>query len=154
MTQQDRDFVDVIKDICRKDSRYDRDAYFFVRESLDFTSKSLNKPSEGAGRHVSGPELLEGLRAYALQEFGPMALTVLNAWGLRNTGDVGEIVFNLVESGKLGKTHEDKKDDFANGYDFHEAFAKPFMPASAREPAGMDRKKVNRRRKTPARKGN
>jgi uncharacterized repeat protein (TIGR04138 family) len=151
---QDRDFAAVIKDICKKDSRYDRDAYFFVRESLDFTSKTLNKPREGTAHHITGPELLEGIRCYALQEFGPLALTALNSWGIRNTLDFGEIVFNLVETGKLGKTSEDKKEDFANGYDFQEVFAKPFLPTSVQPPAGTDRKKTSRRRKTPTRKGN
>jgi len=151
---EDRDFCAVIKDICRKDSRYDRNAYFFVRESLDFTSKLLNKPREGTARHMTGPELLEGIRSYALQEFGPLALTVLNSWGVKNTLDFGEIVFNLVETGKLGKTDEDKKEDFANGYDFQEVFAKPFLPASVQPSAETGRKKISRRRKTPTRKGN
>lgn len=150
---QDADFAGVVRDIRKKDPRYDRDAYFFVREALDFTSKMLNKPREGVARHVSGPELLEGIRAYALQEFGPLALTVIHSWGITCTGDFGDIVFNLVETGKLGRTDEDKKEDFANGYDFHEVFAKPFMPASAQERTGPDRKTANRRRKAPTRKG-
>lgn len=150
----DNDFDGVVKEICLKDARYDRDAYFFVRESLDFTSKTLNKPREGAARHVSGPELLEGARAYALQEFGPLALTVLHSWGIKTTSDFGEIVFSLVATGKLGKTDEDRKEDFANGYDFAEVFAKPFMPLSAQKTEGAGRKKVTRRRKSPTRKGN
>ena len=151
---QDGDFAAVVKQICRKDSRYDRDAYFFVRESLDFTSKMLNKPREGAARHLTGPELLEGIRCFALQEFGPLALTVLHSWGVRTTLDFGEIVFNLVETGKLGKTPEDRKEDFANGYDFQEVFAKPFVPASIPPPEETNRKRGGRRRKAPARKGN
>ena len=151
---QDNDFEEAVTEIRLKDSRYDRDAYFFVRESLDFTSKTLNKPREGTARHVSGAELMEGARAYALQEFGPLALTVLNSWGIKTTSDFGEIVFNLVETGKLGKTHEDKKEDFANGYDFTEVFVKPFMPASVQPAEGTERKKAPRRRKTPTRKGN
>ena len=151
---QDHDFAAIIKGICLKDPRYDGDAYFFVREALDFTSKMLNKPREGAARHVSGPELLEGIRAYALQEFGPMALTVFSSWGIKRTGDFGDIVFNLVETGKLGKTDEDTKEDFANGYDFQEVFAKPFMPSSAQDPAGAARKKLSRRRKASTRKEN
>jgi len=150
---QDLDFAGVVKEICRKDSRFDRDAYYFVRESLDFTSKMLNKPRTGGARHVSGPELLDGIRVYALQEFGPMALTVFNAWGVKSTDDFGEIVFNLVGTGKLGKTEEDKKEDFAHGYNFHEAFAKPFMPASTPESVVAARKKTSRR-KSPARKEN
>lgn len=59
-----------------------------------------------------------------------MSLTVLKTWGITKTEDFGEIVFNLVESGQLGKTDRDRKEDFANGYDFQSAFAKPFQPAS------------------------
>jgi len=123
-------FLKVIEKIRQKDSRYGPEAYLFVREALDFTSKALNKPAEGAQRHVTGRELLDGTRAYAIQEFGPMALTVLRTWGLNRTEDVGDIVFNLVESGVLGKTNEDRREDFAGIYDFQEAFARPFLPKS------------------------
>lgn len=122
-------FFEVVEEICGKDSRYDPEAYAFLRNALDFTNKLLNKPTEGAGRHVTGQELLHGIKNFAIQEFGPMALTVLNTWGIRKTEDFGEIVFNLVETGKLGRTEQDKKEDFAGGYDFYEAFAKPFIPA-------------------------
>ncbi len=86
------------------------------------------KPPQGVMRHVSAQELLEGIRVYALQEYGPMALTVLQSWGLTCTEDIGEVVFNLVESGKLGKTESDRKEDFANGFDFATAFQRPFEP--------------------------
>lgn len=125
------DFVGAVERICRKDPRYDSAAYFFLREALDFTVKMLDRPRRGPGRHVTGQELLEGVRRYALQEFGPMALTVLTTWGVKQTGDFGDMVFNLVETGVLGKTSEDKKEDFANGYSFDEAFAAPFKPKSA-----------------------
>jgi uncharacterized repeat protein (TIGR04138 family) len=124
----DISFDDALKLICSKDTRYEPDAYYFVSEGLTFTAKSLNRPRQGAGRHISGPELLEGIRAYAIQEFGPMALTVLRSWGVNRTDDFGEIVFNLVESGKLGKTDQDKREDFSNGYDFVDAFGTPFLP--------------------------
>jgi len=122
-------FSKVVAEICEKDRRYNAEAYFFVREALDFTSKILNKPSRGRDRHVTGSELLEGIQRHALQEFGPMALTVLNTWGIKATEDFGEIVFNLVASGTLGRTEEDRKEDFTNRYDFFDAFAKPFLPA-------------------------
>jgi uncharacterized repeat protein (TIGR04138 family) len=121
-------FNDVIKEICINDQRYDADAYTFVREALDFTVKTLNKPLNGPERHISGQELLDGIRRFALQEYGPMSRTLLESWGINKTEDFGEIVFNLVESGKLGKTDHDKREDFANGYNFHEAFEKPFLP--------------------------
>jgi uncharacterized repeat protein (TIGR04138 family) len=70
------------------------------------------------------------MRRYALEQFGPMALTVLHRWGITCTGDFGEIVFSMVEAGALGKTDEDRREDFDGGYDFYEAFAKPFLPKS------------------------
>lgn len=127
----DLSFDDALKLICSKDSRYEPDAYYFVSEGLTYTAKMLKRPRQGTGRHISGRELLEGIRGYAIQEFGPMALTVLRSWGITRTEDVGEIVFNMVEVGKLGKTDQDKREDFANGYDFTEAFAVPFMPQAA-----------------------
>lgn len=123
----DLTFEDAVRRICEKDGRFDPDAYFFVSEGLDYTAKQLKRP-RGPGHHVSGRELLEGIRAFALREFGPLARTVLKSWGIERTGDFGEIVFNLVEIGKLGKTDQDKREDFVDGYDFEEAFTRPFLP--------------------------
>ncbi|OVE76204.1 hypothetical protein BVX97_02100 [bacterium E08(2017)] len=122
-------FLEVVKNICANDPRYDIEAYFFVRDALDFTTQTLDRSkTDEKNRHVSGRELLEGIRKYTLKEFGPMSLTVLGSWGIKGTEDFGEIVFNLVNSGKLGCTEDDKIEDFANGYDFNIAFAKPFEP--------------------------
>ena len=84
---------------------------------------------EGKVRHVSGQELLAGIRAYALDQYGPMTLTVLSEWGVRGCEDFGELVFNMVENNLLAKTKDDSRDDFKNGYTFEEAFRKPFLPA-------------------------
>ena len=127
---QQSEFFQTVKEICKKDPRYDAEAYVFIREALDYTVKMLDRPAEEPGRHVSGRELQEGVREYALNEFGPMTLSVLNRWGIKSTEDIGEMVFNLVESGILGKTENDERKDFAGGYDFEEAFAAPFRPAS------------------------
>jgi len=123
-------FAEAVDAICDKDDRYDPEAYYFLKDGLEFTSKMLNKPADGANRHVSGKELLDGLRAFALQEYGPMTLSVLRSWGITKTEDFGELVFSLVETGRLGKTETDNKADFAGGFDFDEAFAKPFRPVS------------------------
>jgi uncharacterized repeat protein (TIGR04138 family) len=120
-------FEEALAQITREDPRYDEQAYHFLREALDFTLKLLNKPATGKGRHVSGGELLEGIRQYALKEFGPMTRTVFTRWGITRCEDFGEIVFNLVNKGVLGKTDEDRKEDFAGGYDFEEAFHRPFL---------------------------
>jgi len=128
----DLSFQQAVAEICARDPRYAAESYFFLREALDFTVKSLKKPAEGLERHVTGQELTEGIRQCVLQEFGPMALTVLRAWGIQRTEDFGEIVFNLVAAGKLGKTEKDNRADFANGYDFYEAFGKPYEVAPAK----------------------
>lgn len=129
--------TEALEQILREDPRYDVQAYLFLREALDFTIKLLAKPAGGPGRHVTGGELLEGIRQYALQEFGPMARRVLRHWGIRRCEDFGEIVFNLVGKGILGRTEQDRKEDFAGGYDFDEAFCRPFEPSrkGARPPA-------------------
>lgn len=128
-------FQEALASILDRDPRYAEEAYHFVREALDFTIKMLDKPVEGPGRHVSGQELLEGIRQYALKEFGPMAIRVLHHWGIRKTDDFGEMVFNMVGAGILGKTDQDRKEDFHGGFDFDSAFAKPFRPACAPNPA-------------------
>jgi uncharacterized repeat protein (TIGR04138 family) len=123
-------FEEALDLVRSRDSRYHRDAYSFVREALDHTQKTIGKDSRGHIRHVTGKELLAGIRDYALNQFGPMAMTVFEEWGLRRCEDFGEIVFNLVEIGVLAKTDQDDRSHFANGYDFAEAFRKPFLPPS------------------------
>ena len=127
---QEINFDEAVEQILAKDSRYTRDAYLFVREALDYTQKVVGKETRGAIRHVSGQELLDGIRRFALNQFGPMVVTVFEEWGVHNCRDFGEIVFNMVESGLLAKTEKDTRDDFQNGYDFTDAFRKPFWPQS------------------------
>ena len=122
-------FQEALVAIIAQDPRYTEGAYSFVRESLDFTMKELAKPAAGEGRHVSGAELLDGVRKLALREFGPMARTVLASWGIRESVDVGHVVFNLIRHAVLGKSDRDSLDDFANGFTFHDAFVLPFLPA-------------------------
>ena len=116
--------------LIEKDGRYTRDAYGFVQEALNFTQEHIKKENSGKPRHVSGQELLEGIRVFALQQFGPMTRTVLDEWGIRNCEDFGEIVFNMVEHKILSKTEKDSRDDFKGGYDFRDAFEKPYLPAA------------------------
>ena len=121
-------FEEAVAQILKEDPRYAPEAYHFIRETLDFATRSLKKPTEGPERHVSAAELLEGIRQYALKEYGPLAMTVLQAWGIRQCADFGQIVFNLVNKKFLGKTNEDSVHDFDRGYDFATAFRAPFMP--------------------------
>jgi hypothetical protein len=127
---QEIQFDEKVEMILLKDPRYARDAYAFVRESLDFTQKTISKENRGKVRHITGQELLDGIRQFALNQFGPMAITVLEDWGVRNSRDFGEIVFNMVEIELLAKTEKDNRDDFNQGYDFTDAFLKPFWPPS------------------------
>lgn len=115
--------------ILAKDPRYQRDAYLFVKDALDHTQKTVLRENRGEMRHVSGQELLAGIREYGLSQFGPMTKMVFEEWGITRCEDFGEIVFNMVEIGLLGKTDKDSRGDFANGYNFDEAFRKPFLPA-------------------------
>ena len=123
---QEINFDEAVELILTRDKRFARDAYTFVREALDYTQKTIGKESQI--RHVSGQELLDGIRQFALQQFGPMVVTVFEDWGVRHCRDFGEVVFNMVEAGLLAKTDKDTREDFQNGYDFTEAFRKPFWP--------------------------
>lgn len=121
-------FQETVEKISQEYPQYNAHVYYFMREALDFTIKMFEKPIEGPARHVSGGELLDGIRKFALKEFGPMTRTVLKHWGVTRCEDFGEIVFIMVEKGVLGKTDEDRKEDFAGGYNFDTAFSKPFRP--------------------------
>ncbi len=134
---QDLDFAEIVDLICKEDVRYDRKAYLFVRQGLDQTVKNLRKSDPARAQrspHVTGRELLEGLRSFALDQFGPLARTVLESWGVHRCADFGEIVFNLIEYRVFSKTESDRREDFADVYDFDEAFVKPFKPAEKRQP--------------------
>jgi uncharacterized repeat protein (TIGR04138 family) len=122
-------FAEALDAIVATDPRYQRDAYAFLRDALDFTTKQQKKIKGVSVRHVTGPELLDGVRHYALKEFGPMVMTVFENWGIHSSEDIGNMVFNLIGAGIFGKTEEDSIEDFKNVYDFEEAFVKPFAPA-------------------------
>jgi uncharacterized repeat protein (TIGR04138 family) len=131
----DLDFSEIVDLICKEDTRYDKRAYFFVRQGLDCTVRSLKKNDPARlqrSPHVSGPELLDGLRLHALDQFGPLTKTVLESWGVRRCADFGEIVFNLIEYNVFSRTESDRREDFAELYGFEEAFVKPFQPAGRR----------------------
>lgn len=122
-------FQEALEKILKEDARYHAEAYTFLRDALEATLKRRKKSrKETATTHVSATELLDGFRHHALHEFGPMAITVLGYWGLTGPEDVGNIVFNLVQSGVFGKTDEDTIESFREGYDFQEAFVQPFQP--------------------------
>jgi uncharacterized repeat protein (TIGR04138 family) len=115
------DLENAILDVAQKHGRYKPNAYRFTLDAVGFTVRALEQ-----NRHVSGNELLDGIRRLALDRFGPMAKTVFEQWGISTTEDFGAIVFQLVDEGLLGKTEQDTMSDFARGYDFHEAFVRNF----------------------------
>jgi uncharacterized repeat protein (TIGR04138 family) len=121
-------FAEALDSIVASDPRYQREAYIFLRDALDFTTKQQKKAKGTTVRHVSGPELLEGVRQYALKEFGPMVVTVFENWGIRSCEDIGHMVFNLIGAGIFGKTDQDSIEDFKAVYDFRDAFVKPYAP--------------------------
>ena len=113
----DTEFTNILDVICERDPRYRADAYEFVMEALKFTQKKFRRT-----KHVTGQELLTGIKEFSLQQLGPMTLTVLKHWGINSTEDIGHIVFNLVENKVLSKTEDDSLEHFRNGYDFDEVF--------------------------------
>lgn len=129
--------------LLKEDRRYRLDAYLFVFEALSYAqdflgmgTESTSEPSdeldedddelEGPQRHVTGQELCEAIRRFALQQYGLMAKTVLASWGIHRTGDFGEIVFNLIRIGRMRKTPHDRREDFEDVYDFDTAFREEF----------------------------
>src|SRR4030095_13842294 len=103
------DFAEALNQIIAEDPRYTRDAYCFLRDALDFTIKQRRKSKEISGQrtHVTGQQLLEGVRVYAVKQFGPMVTTVFSYWGVRRCEDFGHMVFNLVRGGIFGKQDND-----------------------------------------------
>jgi uncharacterized repeat protein (TIGR04138 family) len=123
----DEEFYSIISTICNKDSRYYPEAYEFVMEALSFSQNKFKK-----SKHISGEELLAGIKALLLKKFGPMTLTVLKHWGIKVTDDFGNIVYNLVESRVLAKDTQDHYDSFKNAYDFDEVFNKGYRKQLAK----------------------
>jgi len=137
---QEINFEDATEQIFAKDTRYHRDAYFFLKEALDYTQKLVCKENGGKVRHVTGQELLEGIRQFALTQFGPMTTTVFEEWGITHCRDFGNIVFNMIETRLLAKTDTDTLADFEGGYGFEDAFRKPFLPSKKSACAPADPK--------------
>jgi uncharacterized repeat protein (TIGR04138 family) len=128
---QSLNFEEAIRKIVAADDRYEFEAYLFVQEAIHYTQKSLGRHKQ-EHKHVGGKELLNGIRNYALDTFGPMTRTVLSEWGIHSCEDFGEIVFNLIQHKQATQSQSDSRDDFKGGYDFDEAFRKPFLPAKPR----------------------
>lgn len=127
-SMQAMQFEESVVSILRRDKRFDPRAYFFLKDALDFTLKRIAEGNGGQARHVSGPELLEGFRDFSLEQFGPMASTLMKEWGVRKCQDVGDMVFHLIEEQVFGKQESDRREDFSECFDFEESLVKPFLP--------------------------
>ncbi|QDU58459.1 Minf_1886 family protein [Aeoliella mucimassa] len=134
---------DPMVDLLERDKRYKFDAYLFVFDALHYgqTRLDMGKPyapeeptdledfenlEDQIEHHVSGQDLCEAIRQFALEQYGLMARAVLADWGIRSTGDFGNIVFNLIDIKKMKKTEHDRREDFENVYDFDQAFRQEF----------------------------
>ncbi len=148
-----------IVELVQRDKRYKLEAYLFVFEALSYAQNVLGmgsaKPSEeeevqastrrrrrraseesGEGHHLTGQELCEAIRLYALEQFGYMAKCVLNHWGVYSTGDFGEIVFNLIKIEQMKKTKDDRREDFDDVFDFDKDLQQQFrIPIPKQKPA-------------------
>jgi uncharacterized repeat protein (TIGR04138 family) len=121
-------FEESVVSILGRERRYDGQAYFFLKESLDFTLKKFMEGTGGHGRHVSGKEFLEGFRDHALEQFGPMAATLMDEWGIKECRDVGNMVFQMIEEQVFGKQDSDRPEDFDDVFDFRKELREPFLP--------------------------
>ena len=132
-------FEQSVFSILKRDKRFDPQAYVFLKDALDFTLKRVSESNGGQPRHVSGPELLVGFRDAALEQFGPMASTLMKEWGVRKCGDVGDMVFLLIEEQVFGKQESDCKEDFSEIFDLDEALSMPFLPKRNQTGAGRSK---------------
>lgn len=135
MPGQPISFEEAVEQAISRDPRYQPEAYAFVRDALHLAATKFR--GDGKDQHVTGQELLEGVREHALREFGPMAWFLLQEWGVLRGEDVGCIVYNLIECDYFGRNDGDSIEDFAGGYDFEETFTKPYLPS------GGERKREN-----------
>lgn len=110
--------------------RYHANAYRFVSAALPFAQKALNRSfaadKDDESAHITGPELLEGIRQFAIETFGLLTLAVFRRWGIHETNDFGRIVFELIERGELRKTDRDQLSDFYAVYDFEDVFDRDY----------------------------
>ncbi len=122
------EFERALREVLAADDRYHRDAYLFLFQALERTLSRLDER-----RHVTGGELLDGIREYAVVMYGPTSRLVFEHWGIRSTLDFGHIVFNLVRAGLLARTENDSLDDFREAFDFKKVFEDEYAWTTERE---------------------
>lgn len=137
-----------LQQLIGKDPRYPIEAYVFIREALAFAADSLELGAHNLDeleaeeelqknrreRHLSGQELCEAIRLYALKQYGFMAKVVLNNWGVHETSDFGEIVYNMIDVGIMKKSSNDQRAHFNNVYLFNDAFVQDFRICPSNTP--------------------
>jgi uncharacterized repeat protein (TIGR04138 family) len=120
---------DQLRQLALSDGRYSPEAFAFLFASLEHAVRLAGKDAaQGAERHVTGQELLAGLRENAIETFGPLAAHVWRAWGIKSARDWGTIVFLLVDASMLKRKDSDKPEDFDQGFDFDEVFVERYRP--------------------------
>ena len=115
--------------LLRDDQRYKAEAYQFVGEALNYAQETREEqPSdaEQSESHLTGQQLCDVIRLYALEQYGLLAQAVLNSWGVFETSDFGEIVYNLIRIGRMKKSEEDRREDFDDVYSFDTALNQTF----------------------------
>jgi uncharacterized repeat protein (TIGR04138 family) len=120
-------FEEAVSQYLLEDPRYPAEAYYFIRDGFEYAERGLEDKGEKP-RHLSGRELANGLKEFALDEYGPMAFFTLGQWNIHTTADFGELVYNLIRMGRFSQNKGDAKSDFADLYDFDEVFNGPFRP--------------------------
>ena len=134
--------LQVMRNLLEEDTRYKFEAYQFIRESLQYAHEHLNLPNVAVGdeehqeaevpfgepqqTHVTGQQLCESCRQYALEQYGYLAKMVLGRWGIESTSDLGELVYNLIRIEQMRKSETDRREDFDDVYDFENAFDPKF----------------------------
>ena len=125
-----------MRKLLKEDPRYKYEAYQFIREALQFahenlpeltkatvSGESLSKPRP---KHITGQQLCEACRRYAIDQYGYLARMVLASWGIKATSDFGEIVYNLIRIEQMRKSESDRREDFDDVYSFVGAFEPEF----------------------------
>ncbi len=133
-----------LRKLALRDRRFSPEAFLFLFESLEPALDLAGKQqAEGQERHITGQELLAGLREHARKSFGPLAAHVWRSWGLSSSLDWGRIVFLLVDEGLLRRQESDTLSDFEPGFDFEREFVegyRPKLPSTPEARAGGEEK--------------
>jgi uncharacterized repeat protein (TIGR04138 family) len=125
--------LQAMRDLLNEDKRFKLEAYQFIRESLQYAHEHLmgeieekNKAEKGGPNHVTGQQLCEACRLYAVEQYGYLAKMVLGSWGVHSTSDFGELVYNLIRIEQMRKSDSDRREDFDDVYAFDDAFEPKF----------------------------